>query len=443
MSEPTIPTCEPDVGGSAWNVFLSYHGADRPLARRVRDALEEAGLRVWFDERSIGPGEVWMRALEEGVAGAAAFVVLLTDGAPRAWVQAECDLAVRKRVDSPGFPIVPLVAQSFPPAELGGFLGRYQAVTLPADPAEWAGPLRTLAERLLESGAGETGGRDQRPTTAPFPGLMAFDEAKAHFFFGRSEETRACLARLGERRGGHGRWLQIDGPSGCGKSSLARAGLVPAVRRGEVQGAAPRWRVAVLQPGPDPVEALGVALARALGGDDGGLTATEAVARLGEGGRALRLLVSERLPRDAALLLVVDQLEEVFTAGAAPAVVRCFDGLLAGALRGDAPLYLVTTVRSDMVVRFAELPDLAHELNEVAERFFLEPMAGNALREAVEGPAALAGLSWEEGLAERLVRDTQEASGGLPLLGHVLRALWERRDRLVAILNQVSPPRRV
>ena len=32
-----------------YEVFHSYHGLDRPLARQVYEALAAAGLRVWFD----------------------------------------------------------------------------------------------------------------------------------------------------------------------------------------------------------------------------------------------------------------------------------------------------------------------------------------------------------------------------------------------------------
>src|SRR5262249_12529564 len=66
----------------------------------------------------------------------------------------------------------------------------------------------------------------------PFPGLEAFDESLAAVFFGREAETSEAVAKLGSAAEGHRRWLQIEGPGGVGKSSLARAGIVSAVRKG-------------------------------------------------------------------------------------------------------------------------------------------------------------------------------------------------------------------
>ena len=54
-------------------------------------------------------------------------------------------------------------------------------------------------------------------------------------------------------------------------------------------------------------------------------------------------------------MLVVDQLEELFTLTAKPEDRAHFDALLAEALADlDAPLHLITTVRSDFMVRFAD-----------------------------------------------------------------------------------------
>lgn len=56
------------------------------------------------------------------------------------------------------------------------------------------------------------------------------------------------------------------------------------------------------------------------------------------------------------------------------------------------------------------------------------PLAGDALRAAIEGPAALAGLRLEHGLVDLLVRDCEGAPGALPLLSHALAETWQRRD---------------
>ena len=69
----------------------------------------------------------------------------------------------------------------------------------------------------------------------PYKGLRAFDEGDADKFFGR----RRLIDELIEatRAGGSDpRLLAVIGPSGSGKSSVVRAGLVPALRAGAIEG---------------------------------------------------------------------------------------------------------------------------------------------------------------------------------------------------------------
>ena len=87
----------------------------------------------------------------------------------------------------------------------------------------------------------------------PYPGLTAFTEAEAEFFFGREAETAALWRAITSRR-----LLAVIGPSGIGKSSLLRAGV--AAR------APPGWRAVVFTPGESPV----LSLARALASDHAG-----------------------------------------------------------------------------------------------------------------------------------------------------------------------------
>ena len=75
-----------------------------------------------------------------------------------------------------------------------------------------------------------------------FPGLRPFEEDDALPFFGREEQTDGLLRRLDDTR-----FLGVVGLSGSGKSSPVRVGLLPALRRGHLSGAGPRWRNAIMR----------------------------------------------------------------------------------------------------------------------------------------------------------------------------------------------------
>ena len=84
----------------------------------------------------------------------------------------------------------------------------------------------------------------------PYKGLRAFLEADAGDFFGREVVVRRLVERLAEPSAS-ARFLCVVGPSGSGKSSVVRAGLVPALRRGAIEGSE-RWFVVDLMPGAHP-----------------------------------------------------------------------------------------------------------------------------------------------------------------------------------------------
>jgi hypothetical protein len=261
----------------------------------------------------------------------------------------------------------------------------------------------------------------------PFPGLAFFDESMARFFFGRSAEINEAVAQLGDTPYGHRRWLQIEGPSGAGKSSLARAGIVPAIREGQIAGAPKRWRVAIFRPGTNPVRALAREVVKALEGLEAP-PLDEMLKQLHSGPGALGEILHKHVPAGEGFLLVVDQLEEALTVADRRSGDE-LDALLADALVDDhGSLHLVTTIRSDFVGRLSELPALASLLedHERAARYSLKAMSDTGLLDLVEKPAKLCGVEWEKGFAELVRTEALASTCALPLLAHVLRALWLR-----------------
>ncbi|NUR93429.1 MAG: hypothetical protein HOY71_55930, partial [Nonomuraea sp.] len=125
-------------------------------------------------------------------------------------------------------------------------------------------------------------------------------------------------------------------------------------------------------------------------------------------------------------VLIVDQVEEA----ALPEEVFSGDRLL------------VLGVRADFLGRLAEDPRLRFERGQVV----VGPMTERELRDAIERPAAAAGLSLEPGLVELLLRDlgtepgrrpvrgepgrlpSHAEPGRLPLLSHALHVTWQQRD---------------
>lgn len=77
------------------HVFISYSHEDRAVARRYVDALQAAGLTVWWDEH-LRSGESFDDKLESAIRAAAAVIVLWSKASVASrWVRAEATLADR------------------------------------------------------------------------------------------------------------------------------------------------------------------------------------------------------------------------------------------------------------------------------------------------------------------------------------------------------------
>jgi serine/threonine protein kinase/formylglycine-generating enzyme required for sulfatase activity len=252
------------------------------------------------------------------------------------------------------------------------------------------------------------------PAGNPYRGLLAFEAEHRGLFFGRSAEILRIVDRLRADP-----QVVVAGDSGTGKSSLCRAGVLPAVAAGALGPAIGATHVAL---GRHPFAAITAALAPLVGGEEAALAA-----RL----RAEPAAVGRALRERGAMVLFVDQLEELCTLAAADEASAAAEAL--HALTEGGSVRLLGTARSDFLTRLSALPGLGDDLP--AALYLLRPLTAERMREAVIGPAAAKGVAFEsDAVVETLVREAQDEGGGLPLLQFALAELWEKRDEARRVL---------
>jgi WD40 repeat protein len=247
---------------------------------------------------------------------------------------------------------------------------------------------------------------------SPYPGLRPFHEEDAPLFFGRLNQCRDLLTRLDEYR-----FVGVVGLSGSGKSSIARAGLIPALRRGNLTEGSLRWRVATLRPGSDPVDQLGRALNNTLGPDPSRL---ETLRRSSFG--LIRAARDGRSP-DENLLILVDQFEEIFrhTAQESGDFVRLLLTAV-GEAQPEYRIYVVVTMRTDYLGDCARFRDLPEALNEA--QYLVPRLTWEQRREAIERPANRYGGKIDSQLLQQLMLDAGDDPDQLPILQHLLMRMW-------------------
>lgn len=257
---------------------------------------------------------------------------------------------------------------------------------------------------------------------SPFPGLRRFNPDDAPIFFGRHREIKGLLRKFADPA--H-RFIAVLGASGSGKSSLVAAGLIPRLEADALPGSKD-WPWLEFTPGGaegDPYPSLTARLENLLKGH--GLRESEIVKTLrAEQGYGLIELAEQALadrPAHAELLLFVDQFEELFTL-TRDRLRQPFVRLLTTTARSSR-VRVVATLRADFFHRCLDCPGLDRLLRDGS--YPLGPPGHGALYEMMTGPAARAGLEFEDGLVERILEDTGTGSGALALLAFALHELYE------------------
>jgi len=418
--------------------FLSYHSADQALAERLKVAIErkDAGARVFFAPASLRAGASWSRVLADEIAQADAFVLLLGEKVGD-WQVLEYNEALDRWVHSPDYPLLVILLEGQKAPGLQFLRQLHWIVT--ADPAS-----EKDVARLVDAATGRGTQADALwRFTSPYRGLSAMEEKDSDYFFGRGRETVEVLDAL---VAAPDRPPVLFGNSGVGKSSLARAGVLAALKRqawpdGQGEGRAwpqafaesRRWCFLSLKPGTDPLKAL---VASYLDTWQFDATDPERAKRqndwldlLRDPKTSLRDLLDaterryQELNRDRppAFFLYIDQGEELYVRSEER---ERFSQLIA---RGvvDPRLYVLMSMRADFLGELQK----DEPLYRVHRQINVPPLREAELRVVISRPAELLSARFEtEGLVDIITRRTAEDAvkevGALPLLSYTLDDMW-------------------
>jgi energy-coupling factor transporter ATP-binding protein EcfA2 len=241
-------------------------------------------------------------------------------------------------------------------------------------------------------------------TENPYRGLLAFTKETQQFFFGREAEIQTLLRKVEVCQ-----FVPLIGASGSGKSSVVRAGLMPWL---ETRGG---WRVLEpITPGTNPLETLQSLIPGLYMGD------------VIEPSEAAHAGCRPFIPGEEKILLVVDQFEEVFTLCRDRLEQSQFIQTLFDWADGEkARARIVVTMRADFVDACLAHAVLTRAIE--ADAVWLGPLEGENLEAAIANPAQFQGVTLQERLLARILKDVEAEVNCLPLLEFALQQLWEQR----------------
>jgi len=332
--------------------------------------------------------------------------------------------------------------------------------------------LRKLIERRIKTLSPETVNKIEKIWTGrPFRGLESYEFKHAAIYFGRDATVAKAMEQLAAQARAGAAFLLVSGASGSGKSSLVKAALVPRLMKPQrIPGASfiRRLEFRPSQSGADVVLALVEALVNGPAVENIGLpellkpeqrsadlakalTASDTAPAfvftgvLGELTEAARDAAKILEYEQAKLILVIDQLEELFTtASITPDQRKRFISLVA-ALAKSGAVWVVATIRADFWHRAAELTELI-ELSQGEGRLDVAAPSGAELAEMIRRPAEAAAIFFQVHPKSGLRLDAviaehaAAAPGVLPLLSFTLDALY--RQDIEKPKKEVEPPKR-
>jgi WD40 repeat protein len=260
-----------------------------------------------------------------------------------------------------------------------------------------------------------------RPTElCPYRGLFAFREEDAQFFHGREIFTQDLVAAVQRYE-----LVCVIGASGSGKSSVVFAGLVPELRSQQRS-----WEIVAFRPGQRPFQSIATAWVKLRETDRSQADRLPSILQLAEAWRmdeealqtAIKTVVRES--PGTKLLFIIDQFEELYTQCQDKQERQAFIDRLLKVAKLDN-IALVLTLRTDFLGQVLKDPPLANIISD-SDRM-LGAMSRTEIQAAIVQPAALLGVTLEQGLAGTIAA-VSEAAGNLPLLEFALQELWEKRQ---------------
>jgi WD40 repeat protein len=444
-------------------IFLSHSSRNNDSAVALRDWLAAQGWDdVFLDldpERGIVAGDRWERSLNRAALRCEAVLFLVS----RAWLESDWCLKEFNLAHRLNKRLFGLLIEDIPVGDLPATLtGTWQLVplasgrdhvmlraVLPGTHDEVHVTFSQEGLTRLRIGL-ERAGLDARffawppkndPQRPPYRGLLPLEAADAGIFFGREAPTIEALDRIrGIKDGAAPRLLVLLGASGAGKSSFLRAGLLPRLTRDDrnyltlpvirPERTAINGEAGLLRSLEGAFAAYGMIMPRAeiRGAITGGATTLRSLLQTLIDRVRVALIADEANAKPPALVLAIDQGEELFLSDGASESAALLN-VLQELLAVDAPaLLVVITIRSDAY----EQLQTTKALEGISQQTLsLTPMPRGAHQAVIEGPAARLKrtdrpLTIEPALTHALLSDVEDGGGrdALPLLAFTLERLY-------------------
>jgi len=258
----------------------------------------------------------------------------------------------------------------------------------------------------------------------PYRGLYHFSPDDAEYFFGREVFIEELFKATQTRN-----FIPVLGASGSGKSSVVLAGLVPKLQQ------TGHWLFTHFRPGFNPFYGLAEALVPLYTpekDDTDRIAQTRKLSNYFCNGDVLLVDVIAKIKQNHPhhrVLLIADQFEELFTLCNDEKIrykfLDCLLNFIQSPISKSLSAVFVATMRVDFLSYTLSYPEFADQLKSDIK---IRSMNRSELTDVIAKPAQKLGVTFQDGLIERILDDVKSEPGNLPVLEFALTLLWEKRQ---------------
>ena len=256
----------------------------------------------------------------------------------------------------------------------------------------------------------------------PYIGLRPFEESDSDFFYGRSLEISNIIDNVSDHK-----LLIIAGPTGSGKTSMLQAGVIPSIK---IIRQKEKIRIIMLRPGHNIFYNMAVAMLKELGSQNELLNLNINPKELADSierqdNKYTAALETFFTSINTTFLLIIDQLEEIFTLNYEK-TIETFISTITRWRKANPAFSVILSIRSDFLQQL--ITQFSSANISVPPVINLGVLDQKELRQSIIEPAVKAGLSFEEGLVDRILKDSEKMFLKLPLIQNVLQELYDKRS---------------
>jgi WD40 repeat protein len=241
---------------------------------------------------------------------------------------------------------------------------------------------------------------------SPYKGLRPFKENDKDLFFGRKDVVNELYQKLKGRI-----LLPLLGASGGGKSSVIRAGLIPKLCSEEEES----YHILIIE--SDSTSTILDLIFKQLEKENFPLSPNK---------QKSFDSFDQIIDRDGKLwVLFFDQLEQLFINKNYQKEVKEFiEWLNKKAISTDRKFKIILAMRADFVDNKL-VAEFTNIINNNAP-YCIPKMTKSQLKQVIEKPAELHGVSFEKGLVDEIIKEIEGNENCLPFLQLALDLLWKK-----------------